>query len=252
MFSLKLAVIPAVLARSGVLLAVVLLLILASRGAWAVAPEFDPSVLLGERPSAGGEPLVVEVGAFIIDIDEIDDVNQRFNIDMFIVVRWQDPRLALPEEERKGQTRFMSLDGIWTPRALILNNRGLNYHLREGVEVDDLGNAKVKNRMTGELAANLEFQEFPFDTQRLPVDIVSYQYSTDEMQFSLSSSLISHSDQFSVEGWHLKELEPELGVFVVPSDGSELPRLTYVIEAKRDSDYYVLTMLVPMSLIIFM
>ena len=252
MFSLKLAVIPAVLARSGVLLAVVLLLILASRGAWAVAPEFDPSVLLGERPSVDGEPLVVEVGAFIFDVDEIDDVNQRFNIDMFIVVRWQDPRLALPEEERKGQTRFMSLDGIWTPRALILNNRGLNYHLREGVEVDDLGNAKVKNRLTGELAANLEFQEFPFDTQRLPVDIVSYQYSTDEMQFSLSSSLISHSDQFSVEGWHLKELEPELGVFVVPSDGSELPRLTYVIEAKRDSDYYVLTMLVPMSLIIFM
>ncbi|MDH3923486.1 MAG: hypothetical protein OET41_02680, partial [Xanthomonadales bacterium] len=49
-----------------------------------------------------------------------------------------------------------------------------------------------------------------------------------------------------------KELEPELSVFVVPSDGSELPRLTYVIEAKRDSDYYVLTMLVPMSLIIFM
>jgi hypothetical protein len=214
----------------------------------------DPgkSVMRGERPSVNGEPTVIEVGVFLIDIDEIDDVNQRFSVDLFLVARWSDPRLALPEAERRGQKRFLPLDDVWTPGVLVLNNRGLTLQLRQGVEVDDLGNVRYRNRLVGELAANLEFREFPFDVQRLPIDIVSYAHAADEMRFSPRGTLIAQTDQFSIEGWHIGLLEPEAGVFVVPQEGTELPRVTYVIEATRDSDYYVLTMLVPMSLIIFM
>jgi hypothetical protein len=210
------------------------------------------SVMLGERPSRTGEPTVIELGVFVIDIDEIDDVNQRFSIDMFVVARWQDPRLALPEAERKGKVRFMMIDDVWTPKILLLNDRGLTPQLREGVEVDDLGNMKYQNRMSGELKVDLEFEQFPFDVQRLPIDIVSYEYTADEMQFSPRLGIASLADKFSIEGWQLKQREPIVDVYVPPVDGSKLPRLTYIIEAKRESDYYVLTMLVPMSLIIFM
>jgi hypothetical protein len=218
----------------------------------AAAQAQTESVMLGERPSVNGEPTVIKVGLFVIDIDEIDDVHQRFSVDMFVSARWKDPRLALPEAEREGQVRFMSLDEIWTPRVLFINNRGLTSQLREGVKVDDLGNVTFQNRLSGELAADLEFLEFPFDKQRLPIHIVSYEYSTDEMLFSTDSVFLAQSEAFSIEGWDLRQLEPEIGVFELPSTGIELPRLTYTIEAERDSDYYVLTMLVPMSLIIFM
>ena len=146
----------------------------------------------------------------------------------------------------------MMLDDVWTPKTLFLNDRGLKPALRSGVEVDDLGNVKFQNRLSGELAADLEFQDFPFDVQRLPIDIVSYEYTTDEMRFSVDSFIASQADKFSVEGWHLKLLDPEVGVFLTPTDNVEFPRLTYVIEARRNSQYYVTTMLVPMSLIIFM
>jgi hypothetical protein len=210
------------------------------------------SLMLGERPTINGEPTVIQVGLFVIDIDEIDDVNQRFSIDMFVSARWTDPRLALPEGERKGKLRFMALDDIWTPRILFINDRGLTPLLRQGVKVDDLGNVRFQNRLAGELAANLEFQEFPFDTQQLPIHVVSYEYATGEMQFSTDSTFVGQADAFSVEGWHLRQLGPEIGVFVPPGSDIELPSLIYTVEAKRDSDYYVLTMLVPMSLIIFM
>lgn len=230
------------------------LILLASFSLTASAGEqLSPdSVMLGERPPNNGEPIIVEIGVFIFDIDDIDDVNQRFSVDMFIVGHWQDDRLALPETERKGLTRFMLLDDVWTPRLLFLNQRGLTPQLREGVQIDDLGNVKFQNRFIGNLAANLEFQDFPFDVQRLPIDIVSYQYTTDEMQFSPGSAMISLENSFSIDGWHLKQLEPEVDVFTVPVDGTKLPRLTYIIEAERDSRYYILTMLVPMALIIFM
>jgi len=229
------------------------LLLLASLSVEASATlQTSSESMLGERPSRNGEPTDIEIGVFIIDIDDIDDVNQRFNVDLFIVSRWQDPRLALPEAERKGKVRFMMIDDVWTPRILLLNDRGLKPQLREGVEVDDLGNMEYQNRLSGELKVDLEFGQFPFDVQRLPIDIVSYEYSTDEMQFSPDSAIVSQADKFSIEGWQLKLLEPIVDVFVVPADRTKLPRLTYIIEAKRDSEYYVLTMLVPMSLIIFM
>ena len=229
------------------------LLLLASLSVEASATlQTSSESMLGERPSRNGEPTDIEIGVFVIDIDDIDDVNQRFNVDLFIVARWQDPRLALPEAERKGKVRFMMINDVWTPKILLLNDRGLKPQLREGVEVDDLGNMKYQNRLSGELKVDLEFEQFPFDVQRLPIDIVSYEYSTDEMQFSPDSAIVSQADKFSIEGWRLKLLEPIVDVFVVPADRTKLPRLTYIIEAKRDSEYYVLTMLVPMSLIIFM
>lgn len=229
------------------------LLLLASLSVEASATlQTSSESMLGERPSRNGEPTDIEIGVFVIDIDDIDDVNQRFNVDLFIVARWQDPRLALPEAERKGKVRFMMINDVWTPKILLLNDRGLKPQLREGVEVDDLGNMKYQNRLSGELKVDLEFEQFPFDVQRLPIDIVSYEYSTDEMQFSPDSAIVRQADKFSIEGWRLKLLEPIVDVFVVPADRTKLPRLTYIIEAKRESKYYVLTMLVPMSLIIFM
>lgn len=210
------------------------------------------SVMLSDRPSKNGEPTVIEIGVFVIDIDEIDDVNQRFSVDLFIVARWQDPRLALPEAERTGKVRFMTIDDVWTPKILLLNDRGLKPQLRQRVEVDELGNMKYQNRLSGELKVDLKFEKFPFDVQRLPIDIVSYEYSTDEMQFSPDSAIVGQADKFSIEGWQLKILLPIADVFAVPGGRTNFPRLTYLIEAERDSDYYVLTMLVPMSLIIFM
>ena len=116
-----------------------LLVLLCTQATVAAQVSPDPE-LVGERPTRNGEPTVVKVSMTIIDIDEIDDVNQRFSVDLFINARWQDPRLALPDAEREGKVRFMMVDEVWTPKILILNDRGLTGQLREGVEVDDLGN----------------------------------------------------------------------------------------------------------------
>lgn len=228
------------------------LLIFLGMEAFASDPADSKSTMLGEPPSTNGEPTEVGLGVFVLDIDEIDDVKQTFSADLFIVALWKDPRLALPEQEREGKTRFMAVDDVWTPKILLFNDRGMEPKLRDGIEVDDLGNMKYQNRVTGELKVDLEFQQFPFDVQQLPLEFVSYEYTTDQLQFSSESTIVGQADRFSIEGWHLKLLEPEFGEFATPVTDNKLPRLRFAIEAERDSDYYVLTMLVPMSLIIFM
>ena len=208
--------------------------------------------LVNERPNSSGEATLVTFGIFIFDIDEIDDVNQRFSVDMFTIVTWHDPRMALPENERVGLNRSLPLDEIWAPRGLIVNDRGLNRQLPRTANIDDLGNVVYRQRLSGELAVALELKEFPFDKQRLPIDFVSYQHSPDEIRFLVNTDIRGDAGSFSAAGWQMRIVEPEHGEIRVPAVGLVRPRLTYYIEAQRNAQYYLLTMFLPMSLIVFM
>jgi len=214
--------------------------------------ELAKAQLIAERPHADGTITEVTVRVFLIDIDEIDDVHQRFTVDMFLGIAWNDPRLALPEEDRSGQIRTFPMTEIWTPRGLIVNDRGLTPKLPLVVDVDVLGNVFFRQRLSGELAVDLDLEDFPFDTQQLPVQIISYQYSPDEVLFSPSAQLAANIEGFSVEGWSFRLLETQFGEFAVPALGVARPQMTFAIEAKRDAQYYLLTMFLPMSLIVFM
>jgi hypothetical protein len=210
------------------------------------------ATLTGERPGMGGEPTMVDIGIYLFDIDDIDDARQRFSVDMMINVSWADPRLALPKRKHEGLFRSVSLDDIWSPHGLVVNDRGLKQKLPRVAEVDDLGNVNYRQRLFGELSLDLNFKEFPFDVQYLPIDIVSYRESTKDVQFSFNAKFSGHAEIFSVEGWELHVLDPKTGEFDGPSSRHPRPRFTYVIGAVRDTQFYVLTVFLPMTFIILM
>ena len=54
--------------------------------------SLDPR-LVGTRPDPSGVATLINVGIYLFDVDRIDDVNQRFSVDMFMAVSWYDPRL---------------------------------------------------------------------------------------------------------------------------------------------------------------
>jgi len=218
----------------------------------AQGSDLTKAQLIAERPNASGTSTEVTIGVFLIDIDEIDDVRQRFNVDLFFSIAWQDPRLALPEEDRSGQIRTIPMAEIWTPRGLIVNDRGLTPQLPRVADVDVLGNVVYRQRLSGELAVDLDLKDFPYDTQQLPIQVISYQYNPGEVQFSPSARAAANIEAFSVEGWSFSPLETRFSEFAVPAIGVARPQITFTVEAKRDAQYYLLTMFLPMSLIVFM
>ena len=52
----------------------------------------------GAAPSQSVGPISLEVGIWVIDIDNIDSVNQSFAANVFIILRWknQEPLLLSP------------------------------------------------------------------------------------------------------------------------------------------------------------
>ena len=220
---------------------------LSAEGLESKAPK-----LVSERPIPLGPPTEVKIGIHLLDIADIDDVKQHFSVDLFVDVSWQDPRLAVLEELRTGKNRRMPLEEIWTPRLLIVNDRGLSTHLPRTAEVDDLGNVSTQQRVSGELSADLLFTDFPFDTQVLPIRIITYSYSADDVRFSSSNQIKGDDESFSAEGWRFRIIGPEFDELYVPAKDTVWARLTYLVEAERNSQYYVLTMILPVSLIILM
>lgn len=208
--------------------------------------------LVSERPNSGGDATLVTVRLYVIDIDSIDDIKKRFDIDMFINISWLDPRLALAEELRTGRNRTIPLDEIWSPRGLIVNDRGLSPQLPLVADVDNRGGVQYQQRFTGELAVDLDLREFPFDTQILPIEIISYQYSPDHVRFSTPSAISLGDRRLSADSWQFKMLQPETGEFTVSATDVARPQLVFAIEAKRKAFYYIVTLLLPITLILFM
>jgi len=229
-----------------------LFLLLVSHSLLAENPEPGVHELVGDRPNAEGDATLITVGLYLLDIDSVDDAKQRFSVDMFVNISWQDPRLAIDEHLRVGQNRIIPLDEIWSPRGLVVNDRGLSPQLPLVADVDDIGRILYRQRFTGDLAVDMDLREFPFDTQRLPIKIVSYQYSPDHVHFSSPTAIALDDRELGAGGWQFRMLEPEIGEFKIAAAGVVRPQLTFVIEAERIAFYYLVTMLLPITLIIFM
>lgn len=208
--------------------------------------------LVGERPGAGGPPTKIKLALFLMDIDAIDDASQKFSVDMFFEVSWMDARLALPKRKRDGLIRSVSPDSIWTPKGLITNDRGLSRSLPQVAQVDDDGRVMLRQRLIGNLSADFEFEDFPFDRQYLPIDVISYANYEGDIVFDLEFELTEDEGSFGIEGWEIVPLEPKVSTFEQMGMAKPLPRATFVVGAKRDVGYYLFTMFLPMTLIILM
>jgi hypothetical protein len=209
--------------------------------------------LIGERPNAGGPPEEITILFGLLDIDEIADKEQRFSIDAFFEIKWQDPRLAITGEARSnGNSRTFPLSDVWTPRLTIVNDRGLSPMLPQVVDVDNDGNAVMRQRISGRLAVDLDLQKFPFDTQQLTIDIVSYRYPPSELVFSSATEIVADSTKFSTDGWQFEVQKPTFSIFRLRENGAGTSKLTFTVAADRNAGFYVLTLALPMTLILFM
>jgi hypothetical protein len=237
-----------VLAVTRVFVAIFLCLV----AAMAIA-QSDPggSGSTGMRPNAGGGPDEILVRVGLLDIAEIDDRQQIFMVDIYVEIGWQDPRLAV-DGETSEELRTLPLDEIWQPRLTVINNRGIDLLLPEVATVDRQGSVITRQRLAGPLAVDLELHDFPFDKQRLPIEFVSYQYSAAEIVFADESEMVARLDDLSGNGWTYSLLEPVRFVYRLKDGGRGGAGIVFAVTAEREAAYYIFTLALPMTLILFL
>ncbi len=219
-------------------------------GKCAVSPDVATT-----RPEPNNEPTPVNVSFYVLDIEAIDDAKQSLTIDFVMSLRWRDPRLG-EVSEKAGIPCLFGLDAIWNPGVQIFNQRRIWTRLPKQVQVAPDGEVLYDQRYYGTLASPLKLQEFPFDVQSLPINVVSF-YETSDVKLIFNDQLTGRDDTFSVAGWTVgKGMATTYNYRAASAHRTDVKfyfsRLDYTFEARRDVNFYKWKVVLPLVRIVIM
>ena len=146
--------------------------------------ETKPSVLIEEpkpeleRPTVWGEPTEVQIGLYVIDVDEVNSADQSFAASVYFEARWNNPFL---QHEGPGP-KLRSLTDVWNPRLTIIGQQSMWRSYPESVEIQPNGTVVYRQKIWGRFSQPLSLQDFPFDQQELSIHLVAAGLSEDEVK----------------------------------------------------------------------
>jgi hypothetical protein len=205
----------------------------------AVAQTSEEQTLVVDLP---GVPTVVNLELFVVDVFSISNVDQSYKVDLYVAASWNDPRLV------GSSTRVLPTEDVWTPNLTIVNTRAAELLLPDVVRVGPDGEVYGTQRFIGELSARMDLREFPHDSQVLPIQVISLDYSPEEIEMRAVDGNTRGFEEFSVSGWDLTLGSASPKPLMIPGSGRLVPQVVFEIDAKREVEYYNWTMYLPLSL----
>jgi hypothetical protein len=168
-----------------------------------------PKKLSKTRPHPEGPPTEVMIGVFFVDIKEINDAAQTFTADVFRMLRWSDPRLSEKSLGRSLEDCEIKLSEVWHPDILSVNGLKAEKLLEDMVDIDGNGDVRQRQRFrSAEFFSDLDFRDFPFDTQVLYVRMIEFEHEKDQISFVIDREHIGMREELSEEGWDIEFKEP--------------------------------------------
>lgn len=142
--------------------------------------------LLPTRVAPPGQVTEIKVGVWPLEAGEIDDKTQTFFADFYLALEWVDPRLAFEGLRFAGidgddvwecdlPTKLLTEDSlIWNPSLEFLALRGDPSVRGPRLLVEADGTVYYEARIAGTFKAAFDFRDFPFDRQRLTLELQPY------------------------------------------------------------------------------
>lgn len=205
------------------------------------------------RPDPEGVPTRIRVGVFLIDLRHLNDTEQSFEADFVLVLMWEDSRLADLDTQPSLVGCSVGLEEIWNPRAVILNDRNLQGQFDSPVQIEEGGVVRYAQRYQGELTTPLDLRDFPFDSQVLRLELVAAGFSPDEIEFVADPDVGGRAERLTIADWSvMKRGEVDIEPLYLAAQRRHIPRILYRLEVTRNRGFFVIKVLVPLSLIVFM
>ena len=205
-----------------------------------------------ERPDAASGPTVVGMAVFFQDIAQLSDVEQTLEADVYVVVRWRDPRLA-DASRGKGAAECPLPEGrLWMPALEPENLRGRQAFYPARFLVDEQGLVTLVRRLWVKLAQPLDFRDFPFDRHTWVVTIWPLLSRSDDLVFHPLARLTGRSERLSLQGWRVGAPHGTASVGPRAPRVGRFARLDVELELAREWGYHAWKLGLPLTLIVLM
>uniref|UniRef100_A0A8C1DQG8 Gamma-aminobutyric acid type A receptor subunit beta3 n=1 Tax=Cyprinus carpio carpio TaxID=630221 RepID=A0A8C1DQG8_CYPCA len=205
------------------------------------------------RPDFGGAPVAVGMSIDVASIDMVSEVNMDYTLTMYFQQYWRDKRLAYSGIPLNLTLDNRVADQLWVPDTYFLNDKKSFVH---GVTVKNRmirlhpdGTVLYGLRITTTAACMMDLRRYPLDEQNCTLEIESYGYTTDDIEFywkggenAVTGVSRIELPQFSIVDYKLVSRN------VVFSTGA-YPRLSLSFKLKRNIGYFILQTYMPSNLI---
>ncbi|XP_053559969.1 gamma-aminobutyric acid receptor subunit beta-1 isoform X1 [Bombina bombina] len=205
------------------------------------------------RPDFGGPPVDVGMRIDIASIDMVSEVNMDYTLTMYFQQSWRDKRLSYSGIPLNLTLDNRVADQLWVPDTYFLNDKRSFVH---GVTVKNRmirlhpdGTVLYGLRITTTAACMMDLRRYPLDEQNCTLEIESYGYTTDDIEFywnggdkAITGVEKIELPQFSIVDYKMVSKK------VVFSTGS-YPRLSLSFQLKRNIGYFILQTYMPSTLI---
>ena len=212
----------------------------------------DPSTYSLARPDAAAGPTVVGIAVFLQDLVAINDVEQTLDMDVYVVARWRDVRLADPSRGLNSADCPHPAGRLWMPALEPDRLRSRQQFYPDRFLVDGGGVVTVLRRLWAKVSYPLDLHDFPFDWHRWTTTIWPVESRADEMTFLPIDAMSGRSARVSIQGWSVGA--PWIEASTAERDGRSglFARLDVRVDVARDWGYYAWKLGVPLLLIVLM
>lgn len=200
----------------------------------------------GVTPPPGDLPVPVTVGVYLIDITNIDETKNTFDVEMDVSVHWTDSRLAFDPaivgSDRRiyvGSESKNFHQGIWTAQIGVANPVGQLSVGQEKITVNSDGQVAIEVRVGATCRSDLDFRHFPFDNQALPINLESFAWNKDVVELKPDLDRTGFAPDFALAEWKVEALSRSQENIRRVRDLTPFSNLKYEVRIQRNSGYYV-------------
>lgn len=155
-------------------------------------------------PNPPSNPTKVKLGVFLADIIDMDEMEENFQIEMILVAKWDDPRLAYDAEAEgtdqklfQGAFQFNEVYSAWWPQILIVNEVGTGDMNAVRITIKPSGEVTYMEQRNVTLETPMALKRFPFDVQTLDAIIIPFGEYSDQVEFDVDPNILEASEEFA-------------------------------------------------------
>jgi len=200
----------------------------------------------GITPPPGETPVPVQVGIYLIDITNIDETRNTFEVELDVQVKWTDTRLAFDAKaagtDRRvyvGPDAEKIFDGLWTAQIVLANPVGQMGIGARKVTAHADGRMEISVQVNSTLRTSLDYRRFPFDSQVLPIILESFAWNNTVVELVPDMDRTGFAPEFSLAEWDVEALVSNVDDVLRVRDSTPFSNINYEIRIQRQSGYYL-------------
>jgi hypothetical protein len=172
-------------------------------------------------------------------------------------VLWCDPRQAFdPEIEGQDELVFTGAQvenkfkGMWFPSGYPVNKVGELSFSERVLRIRHDGTIEQSINVSVPLATHYDLRRFPLDRQTLELQVESYLWNRDQLQFIHDETISGFSDGISIPEWNIEGVNGHVGKAAVMRSATPFSRYTLEIEISRKPGFYIWKVFLPLIVIV--